>query len=165
MPKRLGTPAWQRALGPGSSFGKRRSPHFQPPPSSSSCRCTAVMLRLASPSRTATMSLAALASALAEEPRLTERAYVVLEKQDLGERHRRTDVAARTLFGDVTRCSAFFCPRSVTLCSVLAVLLLLMVVMAVCVYKPLNRRWKPSRAEKPEPSARFPVTLERGAGS
>lgn len=57
------------------------------------------------------MSLAALASALAEEPRLTERAYVVLEKQDLGERHRRTDVSARTLFGDVTRCSAFFCPR------------------------------------------------------
>lgn len=120
------------------------------------------MLRLASPSRTATMSLAALASALAEEPRLTERAYVVLEKQDLGERHRRTDVTARTLCGDVTLRSAFFCPRSVTLCSVLAVLLLLMVVMAVCVYKPLNRRWKPSRAEKPEPSARFPVTLEAG---
>lgn len=39
-----------------------------------------------------------------------------------------------------------------------------MVVMAVCVYKPLNRRWKPSRAEKPEPSARFPVTSEEGGG-
>lgn len=37
------------------------------------------------------MSLASLAHALAstraEDPRLTERAYVVLEKQDLGERH------------------------------------------------------------------------------
>lgn len=39
-----------------------------------------------------------------------------------------------------------------------------MVVMAVCVYKPLNRRWNPSRAEKPEPSGRFPVTSEEGGG-
>lgn len=45
------------------------------------------MLRLVSPSRTATMSLAALAHVLAgtRAEELTERAYVVLEKQDLGE--------------------------------------------------------------------------------
>uniref|UniRef100_A0A665UQA1 Si:dkey-234h16.7 n=1 Tax=Echeneis naucrates TaxID=173247 RepID=A0A665UQA1_ECHNA len=46
-----------------------------------------------------------------EDSGLTERAYVVLEKQNL-----------------------------VLLGSVLAVLLLLMIIMAVCVYKPLSRR-------------------------
>lgn len=48
------------------------------------------------------MSLVALAHALAstraEDPRLTERAYVVLEKQDLGERRRLTDVTAGPFF-------------------------------------------------------------------
>lgn len=48
-----------------------------------------------------------------EDFRLTDRAYVFLEKQNL-----------------------------VTLGSVLGVLLLLMIIMAVCVYKPLSRRWK-----------------------
>lgn len=105
------------------------------------------MVRLVSPSRTV-MYLAALVHALAstraQDPRLTERAYVVLEKQDLGERH--TDITPGPLFCDVTWLCAF-CPRTVTLCSVLAVLLLLMIVMAVCVYKPITRRWKPGRVE------------------
>lgn len=58
---------------------------------------------------------------------------------------------------DVTWCRAF-CPRAVTLCSVLAVLLLLLLVMAVCVYKPITRRWKSGREENQNqvPGSRVP---------
>lgn len=38
--------------------------------------------------------------------------------------------------------TACVCVRTVSLGSVLGVLLLLMIIMAVCVYKPLSRRWK-----------------------
>ncbi|KAK5871442.1 hypothetical protein PBY51_004325 [Eleginops maclovinus] len=57
------------------------------------------------------MSFSVLVNAQSEDSKLTERAYVVLQKQNL-----------------------------VTCGSVLAVLLVLMIIMAVCVYKPLSRR-------------------------
>uniref|UniRef100_A0A8C6Q982 Si:dkey-234h16.7 n=1 Tax=Nothobranchius furzeri TaxID=105023 RepID=A0A8C6Q982_NOTFU len=57
------------------------------------------------------MSFIVIISAQQDESRLTERPYEVLQKQNL-----------------------------VIMGSVLAVLLLLMIIMAVCVYKPLSRR-------------------------
>lgn len=51
------------------------------PPSSSSA---VVMLHLISPSLIMTMFVGVFGHGHAEDPRLTERAYVVLEKQDLG---------------------------------------------------------------------------------
>ncbi|GLD53952.1 uncharacterized protein AKAME5_000663200 [Lates japonicus] len=57
------------------------------------------------------MCFSVLVNGQTEDSKLTERAYVVLQKQNL-----------------------------VTLGSVFGVLLLLMIIMAVCVYKPLSRR-------------------------
>ncbi|KAK2837291.1 hypothetical protein Q5P01_014503 [Channa striata] len=67
------------------------------------------MPRLISPA--VIMCFSAVVSGQVEDPKVSDRAYVVLQKQNL-----------------------------VTLGSVLAVLMVLMVFMAVCVYKPLNRR-------------------------
>ncbi|KAL6114228.1 uncharacterized protein ACO6RY_05044 [Pungitius sinensis] len=61
--------------------------------------------------QTLILCLGALVNGQPEDSNRTERPYVVLQKQNL-----------------------------VALGSVLAVLLVLMVVMAVCVYKPLSRR-------------------------
>ncbi|KAF1389125.1 hypothetical protein EPR50_G00050460 [Perca flavescens] len=57
------------------------------------------------------MCFSVLVNGQPEDFKLTERAYVVLQKQNL-----------------------------VTMGTVLAVLLVLMIIMAVCVYKPLSRR-------------------------
>lgn len=60
--------------------------------------------------------------------------------------------------------------RTVTLGSVLGVLLLLMIIMAVCVYKPLSRRWScPGRRSRQRPRRedgpddQHPRALQRGA--
>ncbi|KAG7488928.1 hypothetical protein JOB18_001279 [Solea senegalensis] len=70
-----------------------------------------MMLLQLVPHQALMMSLIVLVSGQTDtDSRLRDRAYVVLEKQNL-----------------------------VTMCSVLAILLLFMVIMAVCVYKPLTR--------------------------
>ncbi|KAK5910193.1 hypothetical protein CesoFtcFv8_004051 [Champsocephalus esox] len=78
-------------------------------PSPSSSCCPAMMLHLIR--QALIVSFSVLVNAQSEDSKLTERAYVVLQKQDL-----------------------------VTCGSVLAVLLVLMIIMAVCVYKPISRR-------------------------
>ncbi|KAF3850854.1 hypothetical protein F7725_012626 [Dissostichus mawsoni] len=72
-----------------------------PSPSSSSCPAMLHLIRQA-----LIMSFSVLVNAQSEDSKLTERAYVVLQKQDL-------------------------------------VLLVLMIIMAVCVYKPISRRPEP----------------------
>lgn len=122
------------------------------------------------------MCLGVLVEAQLEDSTLTDRAYVVLEKQNLGKILQRDAVWALVL--DPTRSKKIICivfiltrqlllfnescelepvvslllcviqsvvlfggsVRTVTLGSVLGVLLLLMIIMAVCVYKPLSRR-------------------------
>lgn len=103
----------------------------------------------------------------ADDSSQIERAYVVLEKQNLGKTQRKpSDVRPVRASGDGVTClywvgtilmepflAVEVCFReavccyglcvfvlAVTLGSVFAVLLLLMVVMAVCVYKPQTRR-------------------------
>lgn len=100
---------------------------------------------------------------------LTERAYVYLGKQDLG-----TTVLGRSIDG-VRRppprlhAVCVFVP-TVMLTSVFSVLLVLMIFMAVCVYKPLTRRWnrrkrrrrRRGRSLTPAPS---PVELSPDTGA
>ncbi|CAN9513240.1 unnamed protein product [Ophioblennius macclurei] len=118
------------ALGPGSLSGRRNSsaPNISSSSSSSSSSIiitlliviiviftvlpgasSAAMQRLLPAAVLQCVGL--LVGAQPDEPGLTERSYVVLEKQNL-----------------------------VVLGSVLGVLLLLMIIMAVCVYKPLAGR-------------------------
>ena len=133
------------------------------------------------------MCLGVLVEAQLEDSTLTDRAYVVLEKQNLGKFLQRDAVWAwcwpntlqkiicsvliltRQPFLFNESCglepvvSLLLCViqsvvlpggsvRTVTLGSVLGVLLLLMIIMAVCVYKPLSRRWStPGRRSRQRP--------------
>lgn len=116
------------ALGPRSHSGRNTA--HPPPPA-----FTMMMLHLIPP---------ALIMCLGEvigQPGgygLTERAYVYLEKQDLGKAvlGRSIDGVRRPLS---LHAVCVFVP-TVMLVSVFSVLLVLMIIMAVCVYKPLTRR-------------------------